>query len=86
MERRQHHSVSCEETLSSSVVCLFDRIESSTSSGSSSRQNNKVVPGIPVGLDNQKARKGKDNVRYALQLAQHSTQSQGRYVFSSQID
>lgn len=43
-----------------------------------------AVPGIPLDLDKSKKR-GKDGVRRALELVQHSTQSLGRSVFSNAL-
>ena len=38
-----------------------------------------AVPGIPLNLNNNSLKRGKDGVRKALQLVQHSTASMGRY-------
>jgi len=39
----------------------------------------ELVPGIPLDLNDSKAKRGKSGVRSALQLVQHSTASMGRY-------
>jgi len=41
------------------------------------------VPGIPIELNGAAGKRGKGGVRQALQLAQHSTASMGRYVINS---
>lgn len=40
---------------------------------------NVMNPGIPVDVDDKKVKRGRDGVRQALQLVQHSTQSMGRF-------
>jgi hypothetical protein len=39
------------------------------------------VPGIPLGMDKESTlKRGKNGLKRALQLVQHSTASMGRYV------
>jgi len=40
-----------------------------------------ATPGIPLDIASKEGKRGKDGVRRALQLVQHSTASMGRYVY-----